>query len=244
MKKTSSTLLLILRNILGGFCTAICAVSILFLLAAIFITENFFKLPDNIALSIIIVFIALLFGFFAYLFFKKPKIKNDSVIPSKQQDVSTHEQAADETLNEDNNMDSSNHSRYNICVMAHQWLRIAEDSEYLVNTTVNPDVFFSRYDLLIKQYTKLSQVENYINLSVKMPSVYLADLETLRDYNTSLFIKRWYSRLKEDVETLKTEKGKKNRLIKNFTKLSTYKYYLSESNIELLKKLSSNDFLY
>ena len=76
--------------------------------------------------------------------------------------------------------------------LAPQLIHITEDCENLVNTTVNPDTFFSRYDSLIEQLMKLSEIERYINFTGELPSVVLKRAISQRDTVTQRFIHRSY----------------------------------------------------
>lgn len=124
-------------------------------------------------------------------------------------------------------------------MMATQYLKIVNDCAKLVNSTVNPGVFFSRYDLMVENLTKLSQIEYLLKFTGKKPSTQLNEIVSRRDYETSLFIARSFEKLMHDVEKLKTPKGKGNKISAYFTNMSEYSRYLSNKNIEALQKMKS-----
>ena len=49
-------------------------------------------------------------------------------------------------------------------VMVPQWLKIVADCRDLINKTVEPDVFFQRYELLKETTAKLAGASNIISL--------------------------------------------------------------------------------
>lgn len=121
--------------------------------------------------------------------------------------------------------------------MAPQWLKIARDCTNLVNKTTNPEVFFSRYDLLIEQYRNLAGIEHLVKFSGTKPSAQLRNVIASREHETELFLKRAFDKLTQDINKLKTAKAKGNRVDAFFSKMECYKDYLTPSNIALLEKM-------
>lgn len=124
-------------------------------------------------------------------------------------------------------------------IMFPQYLKIIDDSVKLVNATVKPDVFFSRYDLLIENLRKASQIENHVRFSGERPSIALSRIISIREEQTSLFIRRSFEKMIEEVEKLKTPKGKGNRVDKYFSTMDVYKDKLSTKNVDLLNQLEA-----
>lgn len=122
-------------------------------------------------------------------------------------------------------------------LLAPNLIHIAEDCENIVNTTVNPDTFFSRYDLLVEQLIKLSEIERYIKFTGKLPSVALKRVISQRDTVTQRFIYRSYQRLVQDIAKLKTANGKLNRINAYFNHMHFYDSYLSDDNKRLLDQM-------
>lgn len=125
-------------------------------------------------------------------------------------------------------------------LMASQYLKIAKDSERLVNTTVNPDVFFSRYDLMIEQFRKLAGLEHLISFSGTLPSAHLNTLIATRDQEAETFIRRSFKKMRDEVGLLKTENGKSAKIERYFSKMNSYCRYLSQGNQDLLYTLKSS----
>ena len=107
-------------------------------------------------------------------------------------------------------------------MMAPQFLKIAYDCVQLVNETTTPDVFFSRYDLLINVLRKLTSLKNYIKYSGTDPGETLVEIVNNRDNYAELFVLRTIQQEIESASSLKTESGKKNRIIKLVDALEKY----------------------
>ena len=54
-------------------------------------------------------------------------------------------------------------------LMVPQWLKIVTDCRDLINKTVEPDVFFMRYELLKETTAKLAKASKYYNLRAPSP---------------------------------------------------------------------------
>lgn len=92
-----------------------------------------------------------------------------------------------------------------------QWERIAADCEELMDTTLAPDTYFSRYALLREQLQNLSAAECVLVLPAPQPSARLAALEDNFEDRTVDFIERSYEDMAEKAAVLKTENGRRNR---------------------------------
>lgn len=119
-------------------------------------------------------------------------------------------------------------------IMAPQWLKIARDCVNLINTTTNPDVFFKRYELCIETVQKLVSIEKYIKFTGKNPHIFLNELLQTREAATEKFIMRCYSKTMDEVEKMKTLKGKINKINKFHSEIEKYVEYLSKNNLKLL----------
>lgn len=134
---------------------------------------------------------------------------------------------------------SNSRDRQQAQLVAPQYLKIAKDCIKLINSTTNPDVFFPRYDLLIEQCSKLSQLECYIKFTGTRPSTQLITFKLQRDEETRRFIHRSFEKLKQDVDKLKTAKAKGNKVDSYFAKMSIYSRYISANNQKLLEEFEA-----
>ena len=121
--------------------------------------------------------------------------------------------------------------------MAPQWLKIAEESVHLVNTTVSPQVFFKRYDLCIETFKKLVSIEKYMKFSGSKPHVFLNELIKKRDAATHDFIMRCYEKAWKDIDNMKTLKGKINKINKVHDSIEMYYDYISKENLKYMYDL-------
>ena len=120
-----------------------------------------------------------------------------------------------------------------------QLLKISEESAAIVNSTVKPEVFFQRYDLLVEALKSLSEIEHLIDFVGMVPAENLKEVLLKRERETSVFLKRAYEKEATDALALKTAKGRQNRLVRFFETLEPYHKYLTKSNKEYLEKLKS-----
>lgn len=118
---------------------------------------------------------------------------------------------------------------------AERLMKQLDDSTRNVDTTTNPDVFFSRYEFMTKVLTELSDLEERINFTGK-PSDALKQAKDPKYYEDRIsdFIARSYKRLKNDISKLKTKKAKNNRAAAYFWEMEKHIDQFSEFNIALL----------
>lgn len=119
--------------------------------------------------------------------------------------------------------------------------RIILDSAALIETTDNPNTFYSRLELLRKH------IKYLVNFEVKEPSLFQASSPTLiaaqmdevANKSESDMWKRCFEATMVKVDKLKTEKGKRNAINKYFDIASQYDNIMSPSakkTIATLKK--------
>lgn len=114
-------------------------------------------------------------------------------------------------------------------------LRIINDSAALVEKTTNPDVFFSRLNLLVEKSKHLTTLEQYISFSGASPTA--ACDEVLRNYNEviRLFLIRYFSETFDKAEAMKTEKGKNNKYQKFYDSLQGYYCHMTEDHKDYIE---------
>lgn len=102
--------------------------------------------------------------------------------------------------------------------------RIVDDCTRLISTTTSSDVFFSRYDLLLKT---LSEMGDY---------VMLGRFNDYKQSNIESFIVRSYNNALIKADGMKTEKGKCNQFKKAYDDIMKHRSELSDHNLELVEQ--------
>ena len=93
-------------------------------------------------------------------------------------------------------------------------LKQAKESAKLVNTTVNPEVYFGRLHFLFDTLLEMQKYEKYKIFKGNGPSKDLKMLESTLGQSVDDFIMRSYSKRLEKANSLKTEKSKFNNMKK------------------------------
>lgn len=114
-------------------------------------------------------------------------------------------------------------------------LRIMNDCKNLVSTTVKPDVFFSRLNLMIEKGEHLQKLEQYISFSGASPTAVLNEIKQNYQEAVSQFLVRYFSDTFDKAEAMKTGKGKHNKYIKFYESLQEYYRYMNDSNKEYVE---------
>ena len=102
--------------------------------------------------------------------------------------------------------------------------RIVDDCTRLISSTTNSDVFFSRYDLLLKT---LSDMGDY---------VMLGRYNDYKQSNIESFIVRSYNNALIKADGMKTEKGKCNQFRKAYDDIMKHSSELSDHTLELVEQ--------
>lgn len=105
-------------------------------------------------------------------------------------------------------------------------LEIANDCAQLIENTVNPETFFSRYDLYMEKLAVLAEAQASHRVKIKGDNL----IQKYERMNTdeqqveiiNAFINRMWADTCQKAEKLKTEKGKENRFNKFLEALSSY----------------------
>ena len=114
-------------------------------------------------------------------------------------------------------------------------LRIIKDCKKLIETTLKPDVFFMRLNLLVEKAMHLCELEKYITFSGVSPTT--AYKEVKNDYHNAInqFLWRYFSDTFDKAENMKTEKGKIGKYQKFYESLQEYYCYMNEENIHYIE---------
>lgn len=117
-------------------------------------------------------------------------------------------------------------------MQAQNSLRIAQDCIKLVSETKNPEVFFSRYELLIQHSLSLVSLQPYVNFSgASLTDAYQEVLDN-RQTATKEFLIRYWSDTLSKMDQVKTEAAKKRKLQTFYDSLEQYKVHMNEENID------------
>ena len=121
--------------------------------------------------------------------------------------------------------------QYQTEIIAENHLRIVKESSQLCDSTINPDVFFQRYDLLIKHSQKLVELSDYVKFKGASPKVALKHIKEQRVVAVQEFMDRCF----KEIESLKTDAAKAKRYQKLLTDLIPYKNQIEEVNWSYLE---------
>lgn len=120
-----------------------------------------------------------------------------------------------------------------------QLLKIVNDCAALVNTTINPEVFFMRYNLMLEHLETLAGLEctGIFDNSPDLPSAAFLRIEAQFDAATNDFLDRSFQNAKKHADTLKTENGKINAIKRYFDNMEKYTIHMSGESLEYFYKL-------
>lgn len=121
-------------------------------------------------------------------------------------------------------------------------MRIFDDCATLINSTVKPDVFFSRLELAESTLDHLVTLEPYMNqIKCIQLDASMSDLvnkfQEEKDSYTTDFLYRYYGTVKEKADSLKTEKGKQGQFQKFYESLEPYFESISDLNMEYIEAM-------
>lgn len=121
---------------------------------------------------------------------------------------------------------------------AKRYLEICNDSMRLIDTTIKPDVFFSRLDLLLKNLTELQALEQYISFSGS-PSKSLARIRASKQDVIHDFLVRYHKTIVSQANAAKTLRGKESKYKKFEESLQPYYSKMNAQNVLFVKSHSS-----
>lgn len=122
-------------------------------------------------------------------------------------------------------------------MMAPQWMKILIESRDIVNRTTDPEVFFSRYDLVKEKAEQLASVSKYVKFKGTKPAEVLRQVTEQEDAATRDMVLRCFQKAMLNAEKLKTEKGKLGQFEKFQSSLEPYFFRMSDENARLVQDL-------
>lgn len=125
--------------------------------------------------------------------------------------------------------------------LAHQMAvnshRIMSDCSNILQTTVNPDVFFERLQLFSVHCFNLSFLEKYIHFSGASPSLLYDTYVRERPEVIQAFLVRYFTKTDIKASGLKTPKGKLNQYQKFYNSMKPYFSEMYESNMDYIETM-------
>jgi len=109
-------------------------------------------------------------------------------------------------------------------------LRIINDSRTILETTVNPDTFFSRLNLLKDKAKHLVCLEPYMQFTGASPTVALNEVINTEQEAIYNFIIRYFGDVFDKAQKLKTDAGKCKRYQVFYDSLAPYFDKMDERN--------------
>ncbi len=118
-----------------------------------------------------------------------------------------------------------------------------KDCAELVNTTVNPEVFFARYNLMLEHLESLAGLEctGIFENSPELPSENFLRIEAQFVAATNDFLDRSFASAKAHAETLKTDSGKKNAIKRYFDNMEKYIVHMDGESLEYFDKMKEEN---
>lgn len=133
-------------------------------------------------------------------------------------------------------------SRQNAKILAPQFLKQAQESAKILQTTTEPATFFTRYDFCVGRLIELEKCKRY-----GVPVSTTSDLTkyrsiAFRDEAVNEVIHRTADKYRTKIESLKTQKAKKNWAEKYQQAFEPYLPYISDKQKTVLEKVSAGLF--
>lgn len=121
-------------------------------------------------------------------------------------------------------------------LMVENDIRIIQDCIRLIENTVNPETYFSRFQLMLERTSHLVKIEKYVDFSGTLPSIAVKEIEMNKDISDFEFCKRYYSQMCIKISNLKTQKGKDNRIMKYFADIEPYLPRMNDENASYIRE--------
>lgn len=121
-------------------------------------------------------------------------------------------------------------------------LRIIGESSKIAQETLKPEIFFSRFDLILERYEHLISIEDYVSFTSERPSELYTQIKSSTSDTIQHFIKRYFLDAYQKARELKTQTGRQNRITKAFETLMLHQDKMDSACVSLAEKLR-DDYL-
>ena len=229
-------------NLTGKQLLIACAVGSILPLMALLGVDEIVDEIDGVFLAVLVFFFLIPFLVMVLIF----KIFNLITRPHTAQPLAAPQEETEESVYSPNpewmgQTDLVN-SRQNAKILAPQFLRQAQESAKILQTTTEPATFFTRYDFCVGRLIELEKCKRY-----GVPISTTSDLTkyrsiAFRDEAVNEVIHRTADKYRTKIESLKTQKAKKNWAEKYQQAFEPYLPYISDKQKTVLEKVSAGLF--
>lgn len=130
--------------------------------------------------------------------------------------------------------------KHNAELLAPIWLADMKKARDVVNSTTDPDAFFTDYESLKDLAAKLVELSKYVKFRGTKPAEVLKMAQEQEEAATRDFILRSFQRALLGAEKAKTAKGKRSQFDRFLEKLEPYYCQMSAGNAELVQQLHAD----
>ena len=229
-------------NLTGKQLLIACAVGSILPLMALLGVDEIVDEIDGVFLAVLVFFFLIPFLVMVLIF----KIFNLITRPHTAQPLAAPQEETEESVYSPNpewmgQTDLVN-SRQNAKILAPQFLKQAQESAKILQTTTEPATFFTRYDFCVGRLIELEKCKRY-----GVPVSTTSDLTkyrsiAFRDEAINEVIHRTADKYRTKIESLKTQKAKKNWAEKYQQAFEPYLPYISNKQKTVLEKVSAGLF--
>lgn len=229
-------------NLTGKQLLIACAVGSILPLMALLGVDEIVDEIDGVFLAVLVFFFLIPFLVMVLIF----KIFNLITRPHTAQPLAAPQEETEESVYSPNpewmgQTDLVN-SRQNAKILAPQFLKQAQESAKILQTTTEPATFFTRYDFCVGRLIELEKCKRY-----GVPVSTTSDLNkyrsiAFRDEAVNEVIHRTADKYRTKIESLKTQKAKKNWAEKYQQAFEPYLPYISDKQKTVLEKVSAGLF--
>lgn len=229
-------------NLAGKQLLIACAVGSILPLMALLGVDEIVDEIDGVFLAVLVFFFLIPFLVMVLIF----KIFNLITRPHTAQPLAAPQEETEESVYSPNpewmgQTDLVN-SRQNAKILAPQFLKQAQESAKILQTTTEPATFFTRYDFCVGRLIELEKCKRY-----GVPVSTTSDLTkyrsiAFRDEAVNEVIHRTADKYRTKIESLKTQKAKKNWAEKYQQAFEPYLPYISDKQKTVLEKVSAGLF--
>ncbi len=120
--------------------------------------------------------------------------------------------------------------KYNMATIQN-YFRILKDCQDLINSTKNPDVFFSRYLIALAILNDLILIEKKLSFRGNKPSKVKKQLREKEVLTVNDFLDRYYEDTLSKINNYKTIKAKQNKVFSFSNKIDEYSVHMTNESL-------------